>query len=410
MAESMPTEVSEAQREPRRDLGDQIVDSHVARILDLSKIPNFMCGYDALSIYGAPLHEATERDWVVPDEHIIEAIKVFTQAGLGLLDNFDDFETDPLEELDPYPYSVDFHTPDYHFHWSFDSANRNPRAIGYTPARPIHLYRRSWLFPKFPIPPIGAPPRDDPYYRLTSDDRIRLSSHGDGDLPRGRQSDHEAFHPVKIPHLARWVEAHQLRILRNLPAANTDGEIMGVRWISAPRPHKYMMLLVRYRMNVDITELSEPWRTLTTLWQELSPEYDKPSPNHRSGMKPMDSDYHKYLYQLCINMKRCGELPSPERERIHPAALGHGLSVLHGQILKDEAPSPTSKMRAHLYFVDIINLYARAAGGSCDMSGHLPSSAPLMPSVTFDTSLAPSTTLLFCYYAKEKAYGGLWGL
>ncbi|RAK78228.1 uncharacterized protein BO72DRAFT_78540 [Aspergillus fijiensis CBS 313.89] len=118
MAESIPTEIFEAQREPRHDLGDQIVDSHVARILDLSKIPNFMCGYDALSIYGAPLHEATERDWVVPDEHIAQAIRVFTQAGflqcphrseyerlgkLGLLHNFDDPEPDPLGELDPCP-------------------------------------------------------------------------------------------------------------------------------------------------------------------------------------------------------------------------------------------------------------------------------------------------------------------
>ncbi|PYI28139.1 hypothetical protein BP00DRAFT_497590 [Aspergillus indologenus CBS 114.80] len=330
MAESIPTEVSEAEREPRRDLGDQIVDSHVARILDLSKIPNFMCGYDALSIYGAPLHEATERDWVVPDEHIIEAIEAFTQAGflqcphrseyarldkLGLLDNFDDPDPDPLEKLDPCPWKGDFNLPDYHFHLKFDSSSQNPRAIDYTPTRPIHLYRMSRLFPTFPIPPIGAPPRDDPYYRLTSDDRIRLFSHDGGDLPRGRQSDHEAFHPVKIPHLARWVEAHQLRILSNLPgAALTGGGAMGVRWDRPPWLHRYMMLLVRYRMNVDITELSEPWRTLTALWQEVSPEYDKPYPDHRSGSRPHDSDYHQYLYQLCIDMKRRGELPPPDEE------------------------------------------------------------------------------------------------
>ncbi|RAH76059.1 hypothetical protein BO86DRAFT_30494 [Aspergillus japonicus CBS 114.51] len=204
-----------------------------------------MCGDDALSIYGAPLHETTERDWVVPDEHIIEAIKAFTQAGflqcphrseyarldkLGLLDNFDDPDPDPLEELDPGPWKGDFDLPDYHFHLKFDLSSQNPRAIGYTPTRPIHLYRMSRLVPTFPIPPIGAPPRDDPYYRLTSDDRIRLFSHDSGDLPRGRQSDHEAFHPVEIPHLARWVEAHQLRILSNLPrAALPDGETMGVR-------------------------------------------------------------------------------------------------------------------------------------------------------------------------------------
>ncbi|RAH48154.1 uncharacterized protein BO95DRAFT_429549 [Aspergillus brunneoviolaceus CBS 621.78] len=345
IGELFPTEIFEAQREPRRDLGDQIVDSHVARILDLSKIPNFMCGCDALSIYGAPLQEATERDWVFPDEHITEAIKVFTQAGFlqcphrseyerlgkrGLLHNFDDPEPDPLGELDPCPYSVDFHIPDYHFHLSFDSANRNPRAIGYTPTRAIHLYRMPRLFPTFPIPPIGAPPRDDPYYRLTSDDRIRLFSHCDSKWTRGRQSDHAAFHPVKIPQLARWVEVHQLRILRNLPAANTDGEVMGVRWESAPRPHKYMILLVRYQMNVDITELSEPWRTLTALWQEVSPEYDnqKPYPNRRTRRKQMDSDYHKYLYELCINMKRRGELPPPEGERIHPAGLKEFVSWL----------------------------------------------------------------------------------
>ncbi|RAK78227.1 uncharacterized protein BO72DRAFT_526995 [Aspergillus fijiensis CBS 313.89] len=146
----------------------------------------------------------------------------------------------------------------------------------------------SRLFPTFPIPPIGAPTRDDPYYRLTSDGRIRLFATAIASGPGG------------------------LRILRNLPAANTDGEFMGVRWESAPRPHKYMMLLVRYQMN------------------EVSPEYDnqKPYPNHRSRRKQMDSDYHKYLYELCINMKRRGELPPPEGERIHLAGLKEFVSWL----------------------------------------------------------------------------------
>ncbi|RAH66112.1 uncharacterized protein BO66DRAFT_442331 [Aspergillus aculeatinus CBS 121060] len=289
MAESIPTEIFEAQREPRRDLGDQIVDSHVARILDLSKIPKML----------------------VPDEHITEAIKVLMQAGflqcphrseyerlgkLGLLDNFDDPEPDPLGELNPCPYSVDFHKPDYHFHLSFDSANRNPRG---TPTHPIHLYRMPRLFPTFPIPPIGALPRNDPYYRLTSDDRIRLFSHCDSKWPLGSQSDHEAFHPVKIPHLARWVEVHQLRILRNLPAAKTDDECGYHGAVGA-------------------------------LAQEVSPEYDnqKPYPNRRSRRKQMDSDYQKYLYELCINMKRRGELPPPEGERIHPAGLKKFVSWL----------------------------------------------------------------------------------
>lgn len=42
----------------------------------------------------------------------------------------------------------------------------------------------------------------------------------------------------------------------------------------------------------------------------------------------MDSDYHKYLYELCINMKRRGELPPPEGERIHPAGLKEFVSWL----------------------------------------------------------------------------------
>ncbi|KAL4794486.1 hypothetical protein BDV19DRAFT_390091 [Aspergillus venezuelensis] len=100
-------------------------------------------------------------------------------------------------------------TQDYHWHTDLFYPERPPHTT-----YGVFLYRKSRLFWTFPVPPIGRPKQDDPYYMLTSDKRITTMEYS-----RCRASDKD--YPVKIPIPARYMEAMKLLELRDLDAQDT---------------------------------------------------------------------------------------------------------------------------------------------------------------------------------------------
>lgn len=149
----------------------------------------------------------------------------------------------------------------------------------------VFLYRKSRLFWTFPDPPVGRPPPNDPFYRLTSDARVQnvhITTRGPSPAD---------YYPVKMPNLTQYTEAVFLLKIRDIAGQRTL-----VRW-GVELNHLVGALNDR-NANMEFDDLSEPCR-----------EYDL----HMDG----DQGY-RLEHEVYAVMKEKNELPPPDQRPIDP--------------------------------------------------------------------------------------------
>ncbi|RDW81249.1 uncharacterized protein DSM5745_04806 [Aspergillus mulundensis] len=255
------------------------LESYVTRLLEEVGIPSFIWGEPYLSILGSTTGALVS----LPLPRLIYSLQ--SRASL-------------MAKLCTHPY------PDYHWHTDlkyFELPKKPGDLIFFSGG--VHLFRKSRLFWEFPDPPLGAPPKDDPYYMLTSDPRIneRYPCH-----VRGRQP--EGYYPVKMPVPARYFEAMVLLRMRDVRA----------RWLDGCWSVNILYLLDSDHillLNLDTGDINEPF-----------PEYAKR--RIYEGYEKEKGHEYKYLLEMFLDYKRKGKLPPPERppregERSFEALLQH---------------------------------------------------------------------------------------
>ncbi|KAL4875095.1 hypothetical protein BJY04DRAFT_224401 [Aspergillus karnatakaensis] len=252
------------------------LESYVSRLLEEAGIPSFIWGEAYLGYLGSTT-ALFFSGWVIPDQHIDKAAEVLTKAGFPPC-------TQGRSKCAHYCEARLRPIPDYDFH----TDHKYP-PVNKIPSAGVCLFRKSRVFWTFPDPTLGPPPKDDPYYRLTTDPRVKQPTDYRSSLPPPNPS----LYPVKMAVVARYFEAIVLLNMRDFHQddAQTNWEVQLLYLFGSEHI---------WGLNLKLEDIREPFR-----------EYAK---RRHEPLTPANKDYSgtRYLFALALLMRRRNLLPTPE--------------------------------------------------------------------------------------------------